>query len=434
VNGLYYRQLRDTIRTVLAPELTSAQARDAAAIIDRILAEFIVEDEAGPTLRAKFAASDGERTEGAALVRQQDPRAPDVLEAELAFLEAWDAARVAVLTEAIDTTETAAVNLRQVTSILQRHVPGAVVETIEVVPGGRSKDTLLVTLAPTDALPTQVILRLDRPVGLLQTRAADEFEIIKAIHEYGGVPIPQPYLAGHDGDITYEVLERVRGHKAGEYFPDLAAPTHHQREIGAQIARSLGRLHAMPLDLLSATPLTKPEETGASVSHMVEAIVARIDQLSGPPCASVYAAHRWLLDHVGDAVPAPRAGLVQGDFGLHNMLIDGDRLTALVDWEAAAIASPSRELAAAWNPITALMPWTEFLAAYTVAGGNEDDADPRRVNFYRVFGALGAFMTSRTGGHMFRTGAKRDLLTAHSGLDSHFRCARNLARVLNEVS
>jgi hypothetical protein len=80
------------------------------------------------------------------------------------------------------------------------------------------------------------------------------------------------------------------------------------------------------------------------------------------------------------------------------------------------------------------MPWTEFLAAYTVAGGNEDDADPRRVNFYRVFGALGAFMTSRTGGHMFRTGAKRDLLTAHSGLDSHFRCARNLARVLNEVS
>ena len=35
-------------------------------------------------------------------------------------------------------------------------------------------------------------------------------------------------------------------------------------------------------------------------------------------------------------------------------------------------------------------------------------------------------MTSRTGGHLFRTGAKRDLLTAHSGLDSHFRAQRNL--------
>ena len=42
-------------------------------------------------------------------------------------------------------------------------------------------------------------------------------------------------------------------------------------------------------------------------------------------------------------------------------------------------------------------------------------------------------MTSRTGGHLFRTGAKRDLLTAHSGLDSHFRAQRNLARTLRDA-
>jgi hypothetical protein len=55
------------------------------------------------------------------------------------------------------------------------------------------------------------------------------------------------------------------------------------------------------------------------------------------------------------------------------------------------------------------------------------------VAFYRVFMALAGLMTSRLGGHLFRTGEKRDLLTAHSGLDSQFRCARNLARVLTEV-
>jgi methylmalonyl-CoA mutase cobalamin-binding subunit len=53
--------------------------------------------------------------------------------------------------------------------------------------------------------------------------------------------------------------------------------------------------------------------------------------------------------------------------------------------------------------------------------------------YYRLLAALGAFLTSRTGGHLFRTGAKRDLLTAHSGLDAHFRCARNLARVLADA-
>ena len=52
--ALYYRQLRDTIRTSFLPELTSAQAIDAAALVDRILAEFIVEEEAAPALSETF--------------------------------------------------------------------------------------------------------------------------------------------------------------------------------------------------------------------------------------------------------------------------------------------------------------------------------------------------------------------------------------------
>ena len=55
------------------------------------------------------------------------------------------------------------------------------------------------------------------------------------------------------------------------------------------------------------------------------------------------------------------------------------------------------------------------------------------MTYYRVFFGLGACMSSRTGGHLFRTGAKRDLLTAHSGLDAHFRAQRNLARALADA-
>ena len=90
--------------------------------------------------------------------------------------------------------------------------------------------------------------------------------------------------------------------------------------------------------------------------------------------------------------------------------------------------------AAAWAAATTLMPWPAFVDAYVEAGGSPADADPRAIAYYRVLSALGGFMASRTGGHMFRTGAKRDLLTAHSGLDSHFRCARNLARALDDAT
>ena len=42
--ALYYRQLRATVAGTFLPELTSATAVDAAGLVDRILAEFIVEE------------------------------------------------------------------------------------------------------------------------------------------------------------------------------------------------------------------------------------------------------------------------------------------------------------------------------------------------------------------------------------------------------
>ena len=162
-------------------------------------------------------------------------------------------------------------------------------------------------------------------------------------------------------------------------------------------------------------------------------MAARIGDLTGPPIAAVPLARQWLLDHIDDVVPSGPLCLLQGDFGLHNTLVEGDRVTALVDWEAATIGPPARELAAAWPAATALMDWPDFVAAYRQAGGSPEATDERAVTFYRVFFGLGACMSSRTGGHLFRTGAKRDLLTAHSGLDAHFRAQRNLVRALADA-
>jgi len=263
--------------------------------------------------------------------------------------------------------------------------------------------------------------------------------VIKAIYDYGGVPVPQPFFAaseGHGlGDGTLLIMERVRGQKAGEFFPDLAAPTQHREELGLQLAAGLARLHSMPLDCLGQTSL---DTSGAAVTEegivaAVEGMATRINELTGPPCATVPLALRWLLDHVADVVPGPRPCLLWGDFGFHNMLVDDGRITALVDWEATAVGPPTRELAAAWNAVATLLPWAAFVTAYIDAGGPVEATDPAAIAYYRVFAALGAFMTSRLGGHLFRTGAKRDLLTAHSGLDAHFRCARNLARALSDA-
>ena len=189
------------------------------------------------------------------------------------------------------------------------------------MPGGRSKETILVTLAGTAELPPTVILRKDRPVGVLATRAADEFAVIRAVHEFGGVPVPEPYFAereGHElGDGTFLIMECVAGHKAGEYFPDLAAPVEHREEIGLQLAAALARLHSLPLERLAGTSLGTPQ---AAVTDGVGRRDRRgrswrgSTSLTGPPCATAGLAREWLVEHVGRR--RPRAAAVAPPGGL----------------------------------------------------------------------------------------------------------------------
>ena len=474
---LYLRQIRATVATSFLPELTAATAIDAASLVDRILVECIVEEEwadalsreygaefeallppargtgAAPTpgspqrfdeLRGLAAETVSRRAGGTAAERDLCRRLVDV---ERRFLERVDELRRVVLNEQPGAEAPRALHHSSLTpEQLSRYLrgmlsasPDMLVTAMSVVPGGRSKETVLVSLTGTTELPPDVIVRKDRPVGVLQTRAIDEFGVLEAVYAHGGVPVPRPYFAAEldeamGGGGTLLVMERVAGAKAGEYFPDIAAPTEHRRTLGEQFAAALAHLHQLPLKNLKGTGLdVESGLTEATIVASVEGMSARIAELSGPPIAAVPLARQWLLDHVADGVPTDRLCLLQGDVGLHNMLVEADRLTALVDWEAATIGPPARELAAAWPAATALMAWPDFVAAYRAAGGPPEATDERAVLYYRVFFALGACMSSRTGGHLFRTGAKRDLLTAHSGLDAHFRAQRNLVRALADA-
>ena len=54
--ALYLRQLRATVTATFLPELTSPTAIDAAGLVDRILAELIVEEEWAEALSREFGA------------------------------------------------------------------------------------------------------------------------------------------------------------------------------------------------------------------------------------------------------------------------------------------------------------------------------------------------------------------------------------------
>ena len=266
------------------------------------------------------------------------------------FLERVDELRRGVLDEhpeadAGTSSTECSLSREQLTDYLRHKLPSSpelVVTSMEVIPGGRSKETILVSLSGTTELPDDVVVRRDRPVGILQTRAADEFAILEAVYAQGDVPVPRPFFADELDGGTLFVMARVNGHKAGEYFPDLAAPTEHRHTLGEQLAAALAHVHRVPLETLAGSSLDlESTVTEATVAAAVEGMSARIDELSGPPIVAVPLARQWLLDHVADVVPSGPLRLLQGDVGLHNMLVDGDRLTALVDWEAATVGPPA---------------------------------------------------------------------------------------------
>ncbi len=226
--ALYLRQLRATVATAFLPELTSATAIDAAGLVDRILAEFIVEEEWAEALSQEFGA-EFEALLGDATAPATAPVTPDRFDelrrqaAEVVAATGRQRCRRATWSCAdASSTSSAASSSGSTSSVVpcfdepqrsrrrdlarrsapchegaaHRHTsaaasrprPALEVTAMEVVPGGRSKETILVSLTGTTELPAEVIVRKDRPVGILQTRAADEFAVLQAVLRPRGRP------------------------------------------------------------------------------------------------------------------------------------------------------------------------------------------------------------------------------------------------------
>src|ERR1700735_4608449 len=104
--ALYYRQLRATVSQLFLPQLTTPTAIDAAGLVDRILAGFIVEEESGPQLSAafggEFAALLGEpsdRVVSPERFHQLRQQAADVVAQTAGSSQASDRARAAQLVD-----------------------------------------------------------------------------------------------------------------------------------------------------------------------------------------------------------------------------------------------------------------------------------------------------------------------------------------------
>jgi len=206
---------------------------------------------------------------------------------------------------------------------------------------------------------------------------AREAEVYRALEPLG---IPIPHVWGVDESLDVFLVDRAPGQTWFQAPRDPAVAV----AVAQDFMRHLATWHAAgarDLELPSFGPVRSVGEHQREQLAGIEGEFAR-EERSGPIDLLARVQLDHLLHHApeydGDTV------LVQGDTGPGNLMYDGDRVSAIIDWELAHFGDPMDDIA--WLSWRATQHgWPDFptrLREYEAASGLM--VDPSRVRYYRL--------------------------------------------------
>lgn len=259
------------------------------------------------------------------------------------------------------------------------------------ISGGFGKETIIFEAAG-HALSGEFVLRRDRSSPLIDNdchRVVHEFPVIQAVASRG-FPAPDALWVDCDHRLLpggdFIVMRRSPGATSGDIFGgrfELSGAI--QREWVDTVAKlhmlpplkELGDLNDSIRTQLWDEPLHEVSRRyiGSYHDYYLENCSSRL------PCLS--ALFGWLLSNVPEG-DIGRPVLVHGDLGLQNLLLDGDRLSVVLDWEMAHIGDPVEDLGYICNFAGGNIDWNGFLRSYVAITGRA--IAPSHLQFYRVWG------------------------------------------------
>jgi aminoglycoside phosphotransferase (APT) family kinase protein len=183
------------------------------------------------------------------------------------------------------------------------------------------------------------VLRAASPAGVSASLGKlEEFAVLRAAFA-AGVAAPEPLFACADPAVfgaPFYIMRRAGGVGAGRRVVAGEAP---QIELASELGRQLGRLHAVTPGAPGLGFLPLPEDApGLAAARLYRGWMGE-DARSDPVLAWGL---RWLERN------APEGGeivLCHRDYRTGNYLVEGGRLTAILDWEFAGWSDPMEDVA-----------------------------------------------------------------------------------------
>jgi aminoglycoside phosphotransferase (APT) family kinase protein len=257
--------------------------------------------------------------------------------------------------EQVDTTPADKVTSYLAGAFQQR--PGWVVKDRQAVPSFQQSMERVLLEWPEAGATEEVFVRVYRGYMSWWTLVAPDLpqreQAAMRVASRAGIPVPRILYAEQSPDEAVTVLQRVFGEA-------WVAPR--TADVAVHLAETLGRLHRAPIrdeDRKHLPDISLPallprfarwaEEAGdASQRDSVDVMAARLAEVDERP-----------------------PGLVHGDCHLGNILFDGEAITAVIDWEEAALGDPRVDVMLIRGWLRRNSPELEepFLCAYEAEAG-----------------------------------------------------------------
>lgn len=251
--------------------------------------------------------------------------------------------------------------------IITRLYPGAELESTQRLTGGVSADVHRLDLKFADGRTTSVVLRAHgaRHSG---HSAELEYQLLQALYS-GGLPVPEPLLVDASGSLlpdAFLVIAFVEGSST--------IPAGQELQYIDKMADELAKVHASSTSNLPSLP-ARNDPLPEVFEYLPEG--AEWEDLHAHLRACPYTTY----------MGSPK--LLHGDFWPENLLWEQGAVTAILDWEDAAIGDPLSDVAAARVELRYKF-GKAAMQRFTEAYARHQDVDHERLLLWQVYVAAAA--------------------------------------------
>jgi aminoglycoside phosphotransferase (APT) family kinase protein len=267
---------------------------------------------------------------------------------------------------------------REIAAFVSRQTGGRVARIARAATGA-SRGTWLVDVVVADGSERALVVRRDTGDGPLSGTELDlarEARVYRALRD---TPVRIPRLVAASADGTMLLVERAPGSDAFAAIAERGA----REAVARDYMRALAELHAVDVAALDLPGFPIPREV-RDHARLDLALWRRIFERHARGEDRLVARAFATLDAL--APPgAERTALCHGDAGPGNFLYEGERVTALLDWEFAHAGDPLDDLA--WVAVRAhlLGGFGDLAGGFRVwAAASGLDVVPARIEYYRA--------------------------------------------------